>query len=92
MATLTGTQILLLVVSETGIVCKFWREAHVGMRFFFVRGTDRQNCPCPDTFTTSKFQPMVGPMEDGSPSEGQKLIQACLVSPGQVYNSEIINC
>ncbi|SCV74981.1 BQ2448_8010 [Microbotryum intermedium] len=53
LATLTGTQVLLLVVSETGIVY---------------------------TFTTSKFQPLVGAAENGSPSEGQRLIQRCLVS------------
>ncbi|SCZ87783.1 BZ3500_MvSof-1268-A1-R1_Chr2-3g05251 [Microbotryum saponariae] len=51
LATLTGTQVLLLVVSETGIVY---------------------------TFTTSKFQPLVGAAENGNPSEGQRLIQQCL--------------
>ncbi|KAI5475440.1 hypothetical protein MNV49_001430 [Pseudohyphozyma bogoriensis] len=51
LATLTGTQVLLLVVSETGIVY---------------------------TFTTAKFQPLVGAGPGGAPSEGQRLIQACL--------------
>ncbi|GAA5907358.1 uncharacterized protein JCM6883_001179 [Sporobolomyces salmoneus] len=51
LATLTGTQVLLLVVSETGIVY---------------------------TFTTTKFQPLVGAGENGQPSEGQRLIQKCL--------------
>ncbi|GAA6016762.1 hypothetical protein JCM11491_001798 [Sporobolomyces phaffii] len=51
LATLTGTQVLLLVVSETGIVY---------------------------TFTTTKFQPLVGAGEGGQPSEGQRLIQKCL--------------
>ncbi|KAM0748881.1 SRF-TF-domain-containing protein [Meredithblackwellia eburnea MCA 4105] len=51
LATLTGTQVLLLVVSETGIVY---------------------------TFTTVKFQPLVGAGPGGNPSEGQRLIQACL--------------
>ncbi|GAA6063605.1 hypothetical protein JCM10212_006222 [Sporobolomyces blumeae] len=51
LATLTGTQVLLLVVSETGIVY---------------------------TFTTTKFQPLVGATETGQPSEGQRLIQKCL--------------
>ncbi|KAK4701851.1 pheromone receptor transcription factor, partial [Phenoliferia sp. Uapishka_3] len=51
LATLTGTQVLLLVVSETGIVY---------------------------TFTTAKFQPLVGAGPGGNPSEGQRLIQACL--------------
>ena len=51
LATLTGTQVLLLVVSETGLVY---------------------------TFTTAKFQPLVGAAEDDTLGEGQKLIQACL--------------
>ncbi|GAA5874050.1 hypothetical protein JCM16303_002673 [Sporobolomyces ruberrimus] len=58
LATLTGTQVLLLVVSETGIVY---------------------------TFTTTKFQPLVGAGENGQPSEGQRLIQKCLaVDPNEV--------
>ncbi|GAA5839641.1 hypothetical protein JCM3766R1_000925 [Sporobolomyces carnicolor] len=58
LATLTGTQVLLLVVSETGIVY---------------------------TFTTTKFQPLVGAGENGQPSEGQRLIQKCLaVDPSDV--------
>ncbi|KAL7339794.1 hypothetical protein BJY59DRAFT_236353 [Rhodotorula toruloides] len=52
LATLTGTEVLLLVVSETGIVY---------------------------TFTTTKFQTLVSANPDGTPSEGQKLIQKCLV-------------
>ena len=32
------------------------------------------------TFTTAKFQPLVGAGPGGNPSEGQRLIQACLVS------------
>lgn len=57
LATLTGTQVLLLVVSETGIVY---------------------------TFTTAKFQPLVGAGPGGNPSEGQRLIQACLaVDPSE---------
>lgn len=31
------------------------------------------------TFTTTKFQPLVGANPDGTPSEGQRLIQHCLV-------------
>jgi len=31
------------------------------------------------TFTTTKFQPLVGAGENGQPSEGQRLIQKCLV-------------
>ncbi|TNY18235.1 hypothetical protein DMC30DRAFT_65636 [Rhodotorula diobovata] len=56
LATLTGTEVLLLVVSETGIVY---------------------------TFTTTKFQPLVGANPDGSPSEGQRLIQRCLPNPNR---------
>lgn len=58
LATLTGTQVLLLVVSETGIVY---------------------------TFTTTKFQPLVGAGEGGLPSDGQRLIQQCLVSSAQLH-------
>lgn len=31
------------------------------------------------TFTTRKFEMLVGPTDDGSPSDGQRLIQQCLV-------------
>jgi hypothetical protein len=31
------------------------------------------------TFTTPKFEMLVGPTDDGSPSDGQRLIQQCLV-------------
>ncbi|GAA5852336.1 hypothetical protein JCM8547_006744 [Rhodosporidiobolus lusitaniae] len=65
LATLTGTEVLLLVVSETGIVY---------------------------TFTTTKFQPLVGATESGAPSEGQRLIQQCLaVSPEDEHNSDYIS-
>ncbi|GAA5914617.1 hypothetical protein JCM6882_001218 [Rhodosporidiobolus microsporus] len=65
LATLTGTEVLLLVVSETGIVY---------------------------TFTTTKFQPLVGAGEGGQPSEGQRLIQQCLaVSPEDEKNSDYIS-
>ncbi|TKA56032.1 hypothetical protein B0A53_01735 [Rhodotorula sp. CCFEE 5036] len=65
LATLTGTEVLLLVVSETGIVY---------------------------TFTTTKFQPLVGANPDGSPSEGQRLIQQCLaVDPDDVESSNYIS-
>ncbi|GAA6009532.1 hypothetical protein JCM10207_003816 [Rhodosporidiobolus poonsookiae] len=65
LATLTGTEVLLLVVSETGIVY---------------------------TFTTTKFQPLVGAAPNGQPSEGQRLIQQCLaVSPDEEKNSDYIS-
>ncbi|GAA5940222.1 hypothetical protein JCM10213_008362 [Rhodosporidiobolus nylandii] len=65
LATLTGTEVLLLVVSETGIVY---------------------------TFTTTKFQPLVGAGENGQPSEGQRLIQQCLaVSPEDEKDSDYIS-
>ncbi|GAA5934719.1 hypothetical protein JCM3775_002038 [Rhodotorula graminis] len=65
LATLTGTEVLLLVVSETGIVY---------------------------TFTTTKFQPLVGANPDGSPSEGQRLIQRCLaVDPDEESTSNYIS-
>ncbi|KAM0786638.1 hypothetical protein ACM66B_002090 [Microbotryomycetes sp. NB124-2] len=64
LATLTGTQVLLLVVSETGIVY---------------------------TFTTSAFQPLVGSREDGSPSDGQRLIQQCLSVDPNADSSEYIS-
>ncbi|GAA5990181.1 hypothetical protein JCM10908_005860 [Rhodotorula pacifica] len=65
LATLTGTEVLLLVVSETGIVY---------------------------TFTTTKFQPLVGANPDGSPSEGQRLIQQCLaVDPEDAESSNYIS-
>ncbi|GAA5874667.1 hypothetical protein JCM3774_004777 [Rhodotorula dairenensis] len=65
LATLTGTEVLLLVVSETGIVY---------------------------TFTTTKFQPLVGANPDGSPSEGQRLIQQCLaVDPDDAESSNYIS-
>ncbi|GAA6003415.1 uncharacterized protein JCM10292_001576 [Rhodotorula paludigena] len=65
LATLTGTQVLLLVVSETGIVY---------------------------TFTTTKFQPLVGANPDGTPSDGQRLIQRCLAGdPDEEKNSDYIS-
>ncbi|GJN89268.1 hypothetical protein Rhopal_002247-T1 [Rhodotorula paludigena] len=65
LATLTGTQVLLLVVSETGIVY---------------------------TFTTTKFQPLVGANTDGTASDGQRLIQRCLASdPEEDVNSNYIS-
>ncbi|GAA5824809.1 hypothetical protein JCM3770_004302 [Rhodotorula araucariae] len=65
LATLTGTEVLLLVVSETGIVY---------------------------TFTTTKFQTLVGANPDGSPSEGQRLIQRCLaVDPDEEKTSDYIS-
>ncbi|KAK4049539.1 hypothetical protein OIV83_004036 [Microbotryomycetes sp. JL201] len=64
LATLTGTQVLLLVVSETGIVY---------------------------TFTTSAFQPLVGSREDGSPSDGQRLIQQCLSVDPNAEGSDYIS-
>ncbi|KAK4048857.1 hypothetical protein OIO90_005665 [Microbotryomycetes sp. JL221] len=64
LATLTGTQVLLLVVSETGIVY---------------------------TFTTSAFQPLVGAREDGSPSDGQRLIQQCLSVDPNADKSDYIS-
>ncbi|GAA5889636.1 hypothetical protein JCM5296_002416 [Sporobolomyces johnsonii] len=64
LATLTGTQVLLLVVSETGIVY---------------------------TFTTTKFQPLVGAGENGQPSEGQRLIQRCLAVNPDDENSDYIS-
>ncbi|GAA6002254.1 MADS-box domain-containing protein [Rhodotorula paludigena] len=60
LATLTGTQVLLLVVSETGIVY---------------------------TFTTTKFQPLVGANSDGTASDGQRLIQRCLEDVNSNYIS-----
>ncbi|CEQ41146.1 SPOSA6832_02849, partial [Sporobolomyces salmonicolor] len=75
LATLTGTQVLLLVVSETGIV----RQALESKRQICL--TDNRNSQV-YTFTTTKFQPLVGAGENGQPSEGQRLIQRCLaVSP-----------
>ncbi|GAA5933604.1 uncharacterized protein JCM15063_001359 [Sporobolomyces koalae] len=64
LATLTGTQVLLLVVSETGIVY---------------------------TFTTTKFQPLVGAGENGQPSEGQRLIQKCLAVDPNEADSDYIS-
>ncbi|GAA6035665.1 hypothetical protein JCM8097_004959 [Rhodosporidiobolus ruineniae] len=64
LATLTGTEVLLLVVSETGIVY---------------------------TFTTTKFQPLVGAAENGQPSEGQRLIQQCLAVPADDDKSDYIS-
>ncbi|GAA5999366.1 hypothetical protein JCM5350_005804 [Sporobolomyces pararoseus] len=64
LATLTGTQVLLLVVSETGIVY---------------------------TFTTTKFQPLVGAGENGQPSEGQRLIQKCLAVDPNEGDSDFIS-
>ncbi|GAA5981235.1 hypothetical protein JCM11641_005620 [Rhodosporidiobolus odoratus] len=64
LATLTGTEVLLLVVSETGIVY---------------------------TFTTTKFQPLVGAGENGLPSDGQRLIQQCLAVGGDDEHSDYIS-
>ncbi|KAJ8293984.1 RING finger protein ETP1 [Rhodotorula toruloides] len=64
LATLTGTEVLLLVVSETGIVY---------------------------TFTTTKFQTLVSANPDGTPSEGQKLIQKCLAVSPDDENSDYIS-
>ncbi|GAA5840156.1 hypothetical protein JCM5353_001036 [Sporobolomyces roseus] len=64
LATLTGTQVLLLVVSETGIVY---------------------------TFTTTKFQPLVGAGDNGQPSEGQRLIQKCLAVDPSEADSDYIS-